>query len=283
MTILKSIMLILENIIRNKHDVLDWVTKSSMPNSDYGNLIPKLVITLLLAHMNDGRNHSQVMEQLSKNIIVQDLPVNFFERLQQATILKEGQRNQFLRILSDALAAVENPLVVICSQESCSEFSILNAFVIRSEELRCRENVITKLFHKNSGNIWQKEEPSSRNSTGCNRTYVICSQEVDSESTSISTISLMKNQGLESGTRKDDKDINNISRHFWREFEAFQLENQDQVSQQCGLMIFAIFFWNLIQRFHIHRYGIQLLMYVYMHVLFYLQLQDIFGFLVALS
>jgi len=86
MTILKSIMLILENIIRNKHDVLDWVTKSSMPNSDYGNLIPKLVITLLLAHMNDGRNHSQVMEQLSKNIIVQDLPVNFFERLQQATI-----------------------------------------------------------------------------------------------------------------------------------------------------------------------------------------------------
>ena len=57
-SILKFIIVTLEDILSNRHDILDWVAKSSMLGSDYGHFITKLAITLLLAHINDGRNTS---------------------------------------------------------------------------------------------------------------------------------------------------------------------------------------------------------------------------------
>lgn len=183
---LNSIIEMIQRLLMDKREIMEWVLQSSLDQFDYGYLITKMVITLCLAYLNSGKI-LYLWEFLSHNNILIDLHEGFRYAIARCLIHRKN-----ISVFSNAVGMVDDSLVIVVSKDKEFEYSKLNAIVVFSEELRSPEDVIAKLFLNSPYN--EQELVSSNSSGNVPRKGNI--EEVD-YSRSIQTELLEKNQQLD--------------------------------------------------------------------------------------
>lgn len=135
-----------KGLLEQKTTLKQWMTMSSIPLMHIKSLVLRLVNILILVYLNAGWDMSQLANVLRKCNIISELPGAFQQKLQSTGSAHRHDRYYFRQAFLDAMEMAGNPLVVMCSENSCQEFSRWKAIIIESEKISSREDVLAALF-----------------------------------------------------------------------------------------------------------------------------------------
>ncbi|KAF0892282.1 hypothetical protein E2562_014852 [Oryza meyeriana var. granulata] len=152
------------NLLGNKCKIEQWVQKTSTPTSSYAPILLRLVITLYLVTLTyDRGDWYEVTNFLRSRQVFADLPSEFSEKIVNALTMRSRTVKNFIRVFADALAAIENRMVVMGDVKNVMALKgqlpsrDLNAYIISSVDLSDVEKVVTLLSPEKSSIL--KQEP----------------------------------------------------------------------------------------------------------------------------
>ncbi|KAA8532353.1 hypothetical protein F0562_032392 [Nyssa sinensis] len=149
-----SMACIVQELLLNKDDTMEWFETSKNSSDDYYPvLVLRSIVLLSLICVNSGKHFDKLFYLLGRSDITSVLPCEFCEALLRA------RKCYFIYALADALGKIENPLVLVSLGYNFSNFLCPDAIFINMEANRCSEEILRELFqekgvttHSRSGN-----------------------------------------------------------------------------------------------------------------------------------
>ncbi|KAL5984649.1 hypothetical protein ACLOJK_041269 [Asimina triloba] len=205
-----------EELLRTKEETRKWVEKTmpvSRNFSYYQSLLLRLVVAISLVYLNSGRNLSQITQLIFSDAILFKLPKKFSGKLRRAGPHAMRNRAQFLGVVAEALDAIDNRLIVVSSQNNCSDFFNLNALIVTPELIQSRELVIGLLFPKDFEQDVQ---------FGClSKTDSHCSTSGDNSELHANNPK-EENHTSEAKSEFNNRDLLKEYQQFWKAFDVFE-------------------------------------------------------------
>ncbi|XP_057452229.1 uncharacterized protein LOC130744053 [Lotus japonicus] len=137
----KFIARVLQELIYNQNDTINWIRKSNLDVKNYLPLfVLRLVVSVCLLHLSTRKYGETLCILLGNSHITSQLPLEFCD------VLMKGRGNLGLEVFSEAFKVIGNPLVIVKVGNSSSEIVCPDAVFVDFMVCRQKELILQMLF-----------------------------------------------------------------------------------------------------------------------------------------
>ncbi|XP_057950206.1 uncharacterized protein LOC131145129 isoform X2 [Malania oleifera] len=144
--ILNFVANVLEQLLHNKKEMMEWIRRSNINVNYYPLLLLRLVIILCLLCLNSGRYYDFLFDLLGKSHVISQLPRNFLD------VLRRGRKrnNVAIEVVAEAFKKIDNPLVIVSFGNTCSGYLCRDAIFVDMKANQSKKDILQVLFPKNN-------------------------------------------------------------------------------------------------------------------------------------
>ncbi|KAK0573666.1 hypothetical protein LWI29_011732 [Acer saccharum] len=195
-----SVKRIAQQLLQNKGDTLKWIRKCHTNDVNvYSLVVLRLFVIVCLLHLNFGKCASLLFNLLDRNYITNQLPREFY-----VAICRGREHNfQNVNVFAEAFKKIGNPLVFVSLMKVCPNFTSPDAILVDMKTSQSKEDILGILFPKN-------EEFQGHG------------EAAESDSASLA------DQDMNTHIINEDKLEMNLTRQFWKIFEALNLVDKEK-------------------------------------------------------